>query len=155
MANEPTAVEVLEQDILERAGIERRDDVPIAIEATWGGQTFTTGEVHPLMQGHLIFAIFHTPTEVKIYSLCPQTNGAPPKSPKEEMRSNPARTTLMKTARSTVIEIMVLDVFVESIVQDLLALEIDTYGVPPEVEDPPKEEPKEPQAPAPVAASGA
>jgi hypothetical protein len=165
MANEPVGVEVLEKDILERAGVEQRDDLPITIDATWGAnpdgtpRVFTAGEPHPLLPGHLIFAIFQNPSEIKVYSLAPQQNGAsqaPPRNPAEakaraleEMRSNPTRTTLVKTSRCSVTEIMVLDVFVESIAQDLIMLEIDTYGEPPEGEDEKKEPPKEPSPPGP------
>lgn len=153
MANEPVGVEILERDILERAGIERRDDLPICIEATWGQnadgtpRVFAAGEPHPLLPGHLIFAIFQNPSEILVYSLCPQGNGAAsPKNAEEvrkQMRENPARTTLVKTARTSVIEIMVLDVFAESIAQELRVLDLDTYGE----EDPetPKKEEPEPQ----------
>lgn len=165
MANENVGIEDLEKDILERAGVEKRDDLPITIDATWGAnpdgtpRVFTTGEPHPLLPGHLIFAIFQTPTEIKVYSLAPQANGSPPAPPRnpaeakaravEEMRSNPTRVTLVKTSRCSMTEIMVLDVFVESIAQDLLALDFDTYGDPPEPgEDEKKDPPKEskPQA---------
>jgi hypothetical protein len=153
MANEPVGVEVLEKDILERAGIEKRDDLPITIDATWGTnpdgspRVLTVGEPHPLIAGHLIFAIFQNPSEIKVYSLCPQTNGGPPKNPRDEMRTNPTRTTLVKNARTHVTEIMVLDVFVESIAQDLIMLELETYGEPPPPEEPGKEMPKEPGPP--------
>jgi hypothetical protein len=158
MANENVGIEVLEKDILERAGIEQRDDLPITIDCTWGTnpdgspRVFTTGEPHPLLPGHLVFAIFQNPSEIKVYSLAPQTNGSqsPPKSPAEakaraleEMRSNPTRTTLVKTSRCSVTEIMILDVFVASIVQDLIMLEIETYGETPP-EEPGKDAPKEP-----------
>lgn len=164
MANEPVGVEVLEADILERAGIEKRDDLPITIECAWGAnpdgspRMFSVGEAHPLLQGHLVFAIFQNPTEIKIYSLHPQVNGAPPKAPsspaeaarmaKEEMRTNPSRTTLVKTSRCWVTEIMVLDVFVESIAQDLIMLELDTYGEAPP-EEPGKDAPKTDTRPEP------
>ncbi len=159
MSNEPVGVEVLEADILERAGIEKRDDLPITIEATWGAnpdgspRVFTVGEPHPLIAGHLIFAIFQNPSEIKVYSLAPQGNGAqsPPKNPTEakaqalaEMRANPTRVTLVKTSRCSVTEIMILDVFVASIVQDLIMLELETYGEPEESE---KETAKEPGPP--------
>lgn len=127
MATESPTVEELEKDILERAGLKKRDDVPICIEATWGGQTFTIGEAHPLIPGHLIFALFQTPTEIKIFSLCPKSAGS--KSAKEEMRGNPTRTTLVKTARSTVIEIMILDVFVELIAEELIELSTEFGGL--------------------------
>lgn len=137
MANEEVGVEVLEKDILERAGIESRDDLPISIECTWGvnqdgsPRVFQAGEAHPLLPGHLIFAIFQTPTEIRIYSLCPQANGAPPSNAEEAkkaMRTNPTRTTLVKTSRCSTMEIMILDVFVAAIAQDIRELEFDTYG---------------------------
>jgi hypothetical protein len=141
MANENVGVEVLEADILQRAGIEKRDDLPVTIECTWGVNTdgsprvFQVGEPHPLLPEHLVFAIFQNPAELRIYSLCPQKNGAAAKSPKEEMRTNPTRMTLVKTSRCTMTEIMVLDVFVESIAQDLIVLELDTYGEPTEEDE--------------------
>jgi hypothetical protein len=151
MTTEPVGIEVLGKDILERAGIERRDDLPITIECVWGAnpdgspRILVTGKPHPLVPDQHIYEIFQNPTEIKVYSLRLQSNGAPAKNPEEEMRTNPTRMTLVKTSRCSVTEIMVHDVFVESIVQDLLASNFETYGPDPEDdEDGKKSATKEP-----------
>jgi hypothetical protein len=143
MTTQAVTIEDLEKDILERAGIERRDDLPITVEAAWGGETYQTGEEHP-KEPFLIYAIYQDADEIRLYALPkPAQNGG---SEKDKLRRNPSRFTLTKTARTAVVEVMTMDVFADANALELRWLFDSLY--PPDEPDKPEEK-QEKQAPPP------
>lgn len=143
MATEAVSIQDLEKDILYRAGIERRDSLPITVEAAHAGDLYVVGKQHPT-KPFLIVEIFQDENGIRVYALpAPPANGQSTQSEEDKLRFNPTRFTLDKRSKTAVTEVMLLDVFVHTIAGELIDL-----GAPGDGDG----LPKEPQPAVPVPA---
>ena len=123
----PKPVDVM-AEILEAAGLEDVNDVPLGLEFDWGKKgLWKANEPVPLAGYEFldIFALFQSGDEVRVYAV-PKREGP------EGSQPVPHRFTLSKTSPARFTEIIrVKDVFVDEVAEELANL----LGVPGTVDD--------------------